>query len=55
MHLISEDLPDPEYPIIDTTSFLLIFKVTLSSALVASYVFVSWFILIILERFIINS
>ena len=54
MHLISVDLPDPEYPMMDTTSFLPTVSDTLSSALVESKDFVIWLILIILECFIID-
>lgn len=54
-HLIRVDLPDPEYPIMDTSSFLPTVRDTLSSALAAPNDFVIWFILIILECFIINK
>ena len=54
IHLISVDLPEPEYPIIDTIWFLPMFKVTSSSTFEPLYVFVRWLMLIIDEKFIID-
>jgi hypothetical protein len=40
MHLIKVDLPDPEYPMMETTSLVPIVRETLSRALAGPYDFV---------------